>query len=96
MRSLSRTHTHTSVHTRIQRNAEGMLKNMAIHELALAATFFNMTADGMDKVTVNKDNSECLTLSDKTDFVKVDCVCKRVCCVYACVCMCACMHVFVR
>ena len=81
----------------MQRNAEGLLKNMAIHELALAATFFNMTADGMDKVTVNKDNSECLTLGDKTDFVKVDCVCKRVCCVYACVCvcMCACMHVFV-
>lgn len=35
------------------RNPEGMLKNMAIHELALLATFFGVTVDTVDKFRVN-------------------------------------------
>ena len=54
------------------RNAEGMLKNMAIHELALAATFYGCRADNIASIVVNKANSECLTLGGKTDFVKVE------------------------
>jgi predicted dehydrogenase len=55
-----------------ERNAEGMLKNMAIHELALAATFYGVRADNIVDVSVNKANSECLTLGGRTDFVKVE------------------------
>lgn len=35
------------------RNSEGMLKNMAIHELALLVSFFGVTVDTIDKFTVN-------------------------------------------
>jgi hypothetical protein len=31
-----------------ERNAEGMLKNMAIHELALLASFYDVTVDNID------------------------------------------------
>ena len=55
-----------------ERNAEGMLKNMAIHELALAATFYGVTADSIADVSVDAANSESLTLGDFTDFSKVD------------------------
>jgi len=54
------------------RNSEGLLKNMAIHELALAATFYGMRASNVETVEVNKENSECLTLGGFTDFVKVE------------------------
>ena len=33
-----------------ERNAEGMLKNMAIHELALLATYFGVTVDNIASV----------------------------------------------
>ena len=55
-----------------ERNAEGMLKNMAIHELALAATFYGVTADSIAHVSVDAANSESLTLGEFTDFSKVD------------------------
>jgi predicted dehydrogenase len=58
-----------------ERNAEGLLKNMAIHELALAATFFGMTADTVASVdTTGCDGDECdlQTLGDFTDFSKLN------------------------
>jgi len=53
-----------------KRNAEGMLKNMAIHELALAVDFFGMTVDTLADVTVNEKDVR--TVEGLTDFVKVD------------------------
>eukprot|EP00543_Licmophora_paradoxa_P016959 CAMPEP_0202475312 /NCGR_PEP_ID=MMETSP1360-20130828/92833_1 /ASSEMBLY_ACC=CAM_ASM_000848 /TAXON_ID=515479 /ORGANISM="Licmophora paradoxa, Strain CCMP2313" /LENGTH=240 /DNA_ID=CAMNT_0049102463 /DNA_START=59 /DNA_END=781 /DNA_ORIENTATION=+ len=35
------------------RNPEGMLKNMAIHELALFVTFFGVTVDSIEKFKIN-------------------------------------------
>ena len=55
-----------------ERNAEGMLKNMAIHELALAATFFGMTADSIADVAVDAGNCDCRTIGAYTDFAKID------------------------
>ena len=40
-----------------ERNAEGLLKNMAIHELALAVTFYGVRADNIADVRVNPANS---------------------------------------
>mmetsp|Transcript_40123 Transcript_40123/g.69816 ORF Transcript_40123/g.69816 Transcript_40123/m.69816 type:complete len:418 (-) Transcript_40123:117-1370(-) len=60
-----------------ERNAEGMLKNMAIHELALLATYYGVTVDNIDSVDVDKDYSSCQTLKgpdsgkEFTDFGKV-------------------------
>jgi len=59
-----------------ERNAEGMLKNMAIHELALLATYFGVTVDNIASVSPDAEYSRCLTLvgpSGKqfTDFAKV-------------------------
>eukprot|EP00633_Aureoumbra_lagunensis_P000607 CAMPEP_0197286022 /NCGR_PEP_ID=MMETSP0890-20130614/1402_1 /TAXON_ID=44058 ORGANISM="Aureoumbra lagunensis, Strain CCMP1510" /NCGR_SAMPLE_ID=MMETSP0890 /ASSEMBLY_ACC=CAM_ASM_000533 /LENGTH=358 /DNA_ID=CAMNT_0042754001 /DNA_START=69 /DNA_END=1145 /DNA_ORIENTATION=+ len=55
------------------RNSEGLLKNMAIHELALAAQFFGMRADNITHVSLdNPENCECLTLDGFTDFSKID------------------------
>ncbi|KAL7436625.1 hypothetical protein ACHAXH_007049 [Discostella pseudostelligera] len=59
-----------------ERNAEGMLKNMAIHELALLASFYDVTVDNIDSVTVDKEFSSCQTLpgpsgKEFTDFDKV-------------------------
>merc|ERR1719231_897738 len=59
-----------------ERNAEGMLKNMAIRELALLATYFGVTVDNIDSVTPDADFSNCLTLAgpsgkEFTDFAKV-------------------------
>eukprot|EP00559_Dactyliosolen_fragilissimus_P004029 CAMPEP_0184859358 /NCGR_PEP_ID=MMETSP0580-20130426/4360_1 /TAXON_ID=1118495 /ORGANISM="Dactyliosolen fragilissimus" /LENGTH=508 /DNA_ID=CAMNT_0027355955 /DNA_START=63 /DNA_END=1589 /DNA_ORIENTATION=+ len=36
------------------RNAEGMMKNMAVHEMALLVTFFGVTVDTIAKFQVNK------------------------------------------
>jgi len=36
------------------RNAEGMMKNMAIHELAVIVSFFNVTVDSIAEFKVNK------------------------------------------
>ena len=59
-----------------ERNAEGMLKNMAIHELALLASFYDVTVDNIESVIVDKDFSSMQTLpgpsgKEYTDFDKV-------------------------
>jgi len=59
-----------------ERNAEGMLKNMAIHELALLATYYGVTVDNIASVTPDAEYSRCLTLTgpsgkEFTDFAKV-------------------------
>merc|ERR1719424_2372405 len=59
-----------------ERNAEGMLKNMAIHELALLATYYGVTVDNIESVVPDAEYSRCLTLAgpsgkEFTDFAKV-------------------------
>jgi len=59
-----------------ERNAEGMLKNMAIHELALLATYFGVTVDNIESVQPDAEYSDCKTLKgpsgkEFTDFAKV-------------------------
>ncbi|KAL3941058.1 MAG: hypothetical protein SGBAC_004516 [Bacillariaceae sp.] len=59
-----------------ERNAEGMLKNMAIHELALLASFYDVTVDNIAEVTADKEFSSMQTLKgpsgkDFTDFDKI-------------------------
>ena len=59
-----------------ERNAEGMLKNMAIHELALLATYYGVTVDNIESVEPDAEYSRCLTLTgpsgkEFTDFAKV-------------------------
>jgi predicted dehydrogenase len=60
-----------------ERNAEGMLKNMAIHELALLVSFFDVTVENIESVTADKGFSSCQTLpgpssgKDFTDFDKI-------------------------
>ena len=65
-------YTEESLGECFERNAEGMLKNMAIHELALAATFFGMTADSIADVAVDAGNCDCRTIGAYTDFAKID------------------------
>ena len=60
-----------------ERNAEGLLKNMAIHELALAATFFGMRADTITDVDTSgcdesADGCDLMTLNDFSDFQRLD------------------------
>jgi len=60
-----------------ERNSEGMLKNMAVHELALLTTYYGVRADNIASVVADKEYSECLTLpgfsdgKDYTDFAKI-------------------------
>mmetsp|Transcript_4423 Transcript_4423/g.13074 ORF Transcript_4423/g.13074 Transcript_4423/m.13074 type:complete len:368 (+) Transcript_4423:137-1240(+) len=54
------------------RNSEGMLKNMLIHELALACQFFGMKASNITSVEPHAAGCEVLTLGEFTDFAKVD------------------------
>merc|ERR1711871_746821 len=59
-----------------ERNAEGMLKNMAIHELAPLATYYGVTVDNIESVVPDAEYSRCLTLTgpsgkEFTDFAKV-------------------------
>jgi predicted dehydrogenase len=59
-----------------ERNAEGMLKNMAIHELALLVSFYDVTVDNIAEVHADKDFSSMQTLKgpsgkDWTDFDKI-------------------------
>ncbi|KAL3826905.1 hypothetical protein ACHAXA_005985 [Cyclostephanos tholiformis] len=59
-----------------ERNAEGMLKNMAIHELALLASFYDVTVENIEDVIVDEEFSSLQTLKgpsgkDFTDFDKV-------------------------
>eukprot|EP00529_Nitzschia_sp_RCC80_P031678 CAMPEP_0113458160 /NCGR_PEP_ID=MMETSP0014_2-20120614/9779_1 /TAXON_ID=2857 /ORGANISM="Nitzschia sp." /LENGTH=367 /DNA_ID=CAMNT_0000349675 /DNA_START=111 /DNA_END=1214 /DNA_ORIENTATION=- /assembly_acc=CAM_ASM_000159 len=59
-----------------ERNREGMLKNMAIHELALLVSFFDVKVETIDKCVADKEFSSCQTLKgpsgqDFTDFDKI-------------------------
>lgn len=45
-----------------ERNAEGMLKNMAIHELALLVTYYGVTVDSITDVTADEVFSKCRSL----------------------------------
>merc|ERR1711906_22624 len=59
-----------------ERNAEGMLKNMAIHELALLVSFYDVAVDNIESVTADKEFSSMQTLKgpsgkDFTDFDKI-------------------------
>ena len=60
-----------------ERNSEGILKNMAIHELAILVTYYNVTVDTIATVTTDKDYTSCLTLLGPdsglpyTDFDKI-------------------------
>eukprot|EP00814_Leptocylindrus_danicus_P006957 CAMPEP_0116010920 /NCGR_PEP_ID=MMETSP0321-20121206/4271_1 /TAXON_ID=163516 /ORGANISM="Leptocylindrus danicus var. danicus, Strain B650" /LENGTH=459 /DNA_ID=CAMNT_0003480077 /DNA_START=65 /DNA_END=1444 /DNA_ORIENTATION=+ len=44
------------------RNSEGMLKNMAIHELALLVSFFDVTTETIESFVIDRKNSEKLTV----------------------------------
>jgi len=59
-----------------ERNAEGMLKNMAIHELALLVSFYDVSVDNIESVTADKEFSSMQTLKgpsgkEWTDFDKI-------------------------
>ncbi len=54
-----------------ERNAEGMLKNMAIHELAICVTFYGVTVSTIESVEADKEYSSLQTLGDFTDFDKL-------------------------
>jgi predicted dehydrogenase len=59
-----------------ERNAEGMLKNMAIHELALLVSFYDVTVENIESCVADKDFSSCQNLKgpsgkDFTDFDKI-------------------------
>eukprot|EP00522_Entomoneis_paludosa_P002387 CAMPEP_0172474930 /NCGR_PEP_ID=MMETSP1065-20121228/69608_1 /TAXON_ID=265537 /ORGANISM="Amphiprora paludosa, Strain CCMP125" /LENGTH=396 /DNA_ID=CAMNT_0013233123 /DNA_START=650 /DNA_END=1840 /DNA_ORIENTATION=- len=59
-----------------ERNAEGMLKNMVIHELALLVSFHDVTVDNIAEVVADKEFSSLQTLpgpsgKDFTDFDKI-------------------------
>lgn len=59
-----------------ERNAEGMLKNMAIHELALLVSFFDVTVENIESAAADKEFSSCQTLQgpsgkEWTDFDKI-------------------------
>lgn len=59
-----------------ERNAEGMLKNMAIHELALLVSFYDVTVETIASVEADKTFSSCQTLTgpsgkEWTDFDKI-------------------------
>mmetsp|Transcript_40663 Transcript_40663/g.91411 ORF Transcript_40663/g.91411 Transcript_40663/m.91411 type:complete len:401 (+) Transcript_40663:207-1409(+) len=60
-----------------ERNAEGMLKNMAVHELALLVTYYGVRGDNIAKVEPDVGYSSCQTLKgpdsgkDFTDFDKI-------------------------
>lgn len=59
-----------------ERNAEGMLKNMAIHELALLVSFYDVSVDNIESVTADKEFSSMQTLpgpsgKEYTDFDKI-------------------------
>merc|ERR1712127_639414 len=59
-----------------ERNAEGMLKNMAIHELALLVSFYDVSVENIESVTADKEFSSMQTLpgpsgAEYTDFGKI-------------------------
>jgi hypothetical protein len=60
-----------------ERNSEGMLKNMAIHELAIAVTYYGITVETIAEVIADKEYSSLQTLTgpssgeEFTDFDKL-------------------------
>jgi len=59
-----------------ERNREGMLKNMAIHELALLVSFYDVSVENVESVEADKSFSSMQTLkgpsgNDFTDFDKI-------------------------
>jgi len=59
-----------------ERNCEGMLKNMAIHELALLVSFYDVTVENVESVVADKEFSSMQTLAgpsgkEWTDFDKI-------------------------
>mmetsp|Transcript_2997 Transcript_2997/g.4528 ORF Transcript_2997/g.4528 Transcript_2997/m.4528 type:complete len:428 (+) Transcript_2997:97-1380(+) len=59
-----------------ERNAEGMLKNMAIHELALLVSFYDVSVENIESVEADKEFSSMQTLpgpsgKEFTDFDKI-------------------------
>lgn len=59
-----------------ERNCEGMLKNMAIHELALLVSFYDVTVENVESVTADREFSSLQTLKgpsgkEFTDFDKI-------------------------
>eukprot|EP00640_Fibrocapsa_japonica_P001496 CAMPEP_0113937092 /NCGR_PEP_ID=MMETSP1339-20121228/3788_1 /TAXON_ID=94617 /ORGANISM="Fibrocapsa japonica" /LENGTH=395 /DNA_ID=CAMNT_0000939739 /DNA_START=122 /DNA_END=1309 /DNA_ORIENTATION=- /assembly_acc=CAM_ASM_000762 len=59
-----------------ERNAEGMLKNMAIHELALLVSFYDVSVENIESVVADKAFSSMQTLAgpsgkEWTDFDKI-------------------------
>ena len=60
-----------------ERNSEGMLKNMAIHELAIAVTYYGITVETIAEVIADKEYSSLQTLTGPssgnkfTDFDKL-------------------------
>ena len=59
-----------------ERNAEGMLKNMAIHELALLVSFYDVSVENIESVKADAEFSSLQTLKgpsgkDWTDFDKI-------------------------
>mmetsp|Transcript_10637 Transcript_10637/g.12791 ORF Transcript_10637/g.12791 Transcript_10637/m.12791 type:complete len:369 (-) Transcript_10637:151-1257(-) len=59
-----------------ERNAEGMLKNMAIHELALLVSFYDVTVENIASAKADKEFSSMQTLKgpsgkEWTDFDKI-------------------------
>lgn len=60
-----------------ERNSEGMLKNMAIHELAILVTYYGVTVDTIAKVQADPEFSSCKTMigpssgKEFTDFDKL-------------------------
>ncbi|KAG7343881.1 hypothetical protein IV203_021889 [Nitzschia inconspicua] len=60
-----------------ERNSEGMLKNMAIHELAILVTYYGVTVETIAKVEADTSFSSCQTLQgpssgkEFTDFDKL-------------------------
>jgi len=51
-----------------ERNREGMLKNMAIHELALLVSFFDVTVENVESVSADKGFSSCQTLKGPSGY----------------------------
>jgi predicted dehydrogenase len=49
-----------------ERNAEGMLKNMAIHELAILCTYYGVTVSDIQSVVADLEFSSCRTLTGPT------------------------------
>eukprot|EP00854_Cymbomonas_tetramitiformis_P006309 gene6309-7561_t len=54
-----------------ERNCEGILKNMAVHELCLLVTYYGLSSSRLEKYEFEDDHTSCQTLGDVTDFDKI-------------------------